>query len=293
MFVVTPSIVLTDCVEAELAVMVVTGGASLVSEDAVVEVTVGKLVIDPGSAVVVVVADTSLVAELVPELADVEMLDSGPVAETVDVLSVLEVSDVDIPTGIVAFEGVSVEDAELPVSRVPAEETEMFAGGVLVDRASLVVLMTVVELFVKELSPLEIESELRPEEEEIKVPFGAKTGVETLGVAIAVTALEVTADEVLFQTVVESVVEIVVLIKLELEVELQPVLLELAYAVVFHDAIDWPEAKVENVPRRQKRSEIWDAIAPRIKMSVDIFRVKKERNGTLVLNQSEGQTKRA
>lgn len=293
MFVVTSSIVLTDCVEAELAVMVVTGGASLVSEDAVVEVTVGKLVIDPGSAVVVVVADTSLVAELVPELADVEMLDSGPVAETVDVLSVLEVSDVDIPTGIVAFEGVSVEDAELPVSRVPVEETEMFAGGVLVDRASLVVLMTVVELFVKELSPLEIESELRPEEEEIKVPFGAKTGVETLGVAIAVTALEVTADEVLFQTVVESVVEIVVLIKLELEVELQPVLLELAYVVVFHDAIDWPEAKVENVPRRQKRNEIWDAIAPRIKMSVDIFRVKKGRNGTLVLNQSEGQTKRA
>lgn len=289
----TSSIVLTDCVEAELAVMVVTGGASLVSEDAVVEVTVGKLVIDPGSAVVVVVADTSLVAELVPELADVEMLDSGPVAETVDVLSVLEVSDVDIPTGIVAFEGVSVEDAELPVSRVPVEETEMFAGGVLVDRASLVVLMTVVELFVKELSPLEIESELRPEEEEIKVPFGAKTGVETLGVAIAVTALEVTADEVLFQTVVESVVEIVVLIKLELEVELQPVLLELAYVVVFHDAIDWPEAKVENVPRRQKRNEIWDAIAPRIKMSVDIFRVKKGRNGTLVLNQSEGQTKRA
>lgn len=289
----TSSIVLTDCVEAELAVMVVTGGASLVSEDAVVEVTVGKLVIDPGSAVVVVVADTSLVAELVPELADVEMLDSGPVAETVDVLSVLEVSDVDIPTGIVAFEGVSVEDAELPVSRVPVEETEMFAGGVLVDRASLVVLMTVVELFVKELSPLEIESELRPEEEEIKVPFGAKTGVETLGVAIAVTALEVTADEVLFQTVVESVVEIVVLIKLELEVELQPVLLELAYAVVFQDAIDWPEAKVENVPRRQKRNEIWDAIAPRIKMSVDIFRVKKGRNGTLVLNQSEGQTKRA
>lgn len=183
---VTPSIVLTDCVEAELAVVVIIGGRSLVSE-VVVEVMVGIPVVDPGLAVVVEIADGSL------------MLD--PVFDVVEELSVPDtVSDDDEPVGIVPFVGVfvvgievsvevvSVVDAELlfvltvlaveielPEEIIPVVETEPFNGGVNEGVVAVEILLPVLvvgtEVFVETVLAVDIEVEPEPIEVAMVVPL--------------------------------------------------------------------------------------------------------------------------